>query len=83
MGRTSYVPFTGNWRSNLLREVRGHVLAVGAGSSLNLDHYPARIDWGDRVQRRLDRTGEAPIELPHPIGFGLLSQAQYQGQRAR
>ena len=39
MCRTGYVPFIGNWRSNLLREVRGHVLEVGAGSGPNLDHY--------------------------------------------
>lgn len=40
MCRTGYVPFIGNWRSKLLREVRGHVLEVGAGSGPNLDHYP-------------------------------------------
>jgi ubiquinone/menaquinone biosynthesis C-methylase UbiE len=40
MCRTGYVPFIGNWRSRLLREVRGHVLEVGAGSGPNLDHYP-------------------------------------------
>lgn len=39
MCRTGYVPFIGNWRSNLLRQVRGHVLEVGAGSGPNLDHY--------------------------------------------
>jgi ubiquinone/menaquinone biosynthesis C-methylase UbiE len=40
MCRTGYVPFIGNWRSNLLREVRGLVLEVGAGSGPNLAHYP-------------------------------------------
>jgi ubiquinone/menaquinone biosynthesis C-methylase UbiE len=40
MCRTGSVPFIGNWRSNLLREVRGHVLEVGAGSGPNLDRYP-------------------------------------------
>ncbi|MBI5564454.1 MAG: methyltransferase domain-containing protein [Chloroflexi bacterium] len=40
MCRTGYVPFIGNWRSNLLRQVRGQVLEVGAGSGPNLDHYP-------------------------------------------
>jgi ubiquinone/menaquinone biosynthesis C-methylase UbiE len=39
MCRTGYVPFIGNWRSNLLRQVRGRVLEVGAGSGPNLDHY--------------------------------------------
>ena len=37
---TGYVPFIGNWRSRLLRDVRGLVLEVGAGSGPNLDHYP-------------------------------------------
>lgn len=41
MCRTGYVPFIGNWRSNLLREVHGLVLEVGAGSGPNLAHYPA------------------------------------------
>jgi ubiquinone/menaquinone biosynthesis C-methylase UbiE len=41
MCRTGYVPFIGNWRSNLLRDVRGLVLEVGAGSGPNLTHYPA------------------------------------------
>lgn len=40
MCRTGYVPFISNWRSNLLRQVRGRVLEVGAGSGPNLDHYP-------------------------------------------
>jgi ubiquinone/menaquinone biosynthesis C-methylase UbiE len=40
MCRTGYVPLIGNWRSNLLREVHGHVLEVGAGSGPNLAHYP-------------------------------------------
>jgi ubiquinone/menaquinone biosynthesis C-methylase UbiE len=40
MCRTGSVPFIGNWRSNLLRQVRGRVLEVGAGSGPNLDHYP-------------------------------------------
>lgn len=40
MCRTGDIPFIGNWRSRLLREVRGHVLEVGAGSGPNLDHYP-------------------------------------------
>jgi ubiquinone/menaquinone biosynthesis C-methylase UbiE len=34
------VPFIGNWRSRLLRGVRGLVLEVGAGDGPNLDHYP-------------------------------------------
>jgi ubiquinone/menaquinone biosynthesis C-methylase UbiE len=37
---TGYVPFIGNWRSRLLRDVRGLVLEVGAGDGPNLDHYP-------------------------------------------
>jgi len=41
MCRTGYVPFIGNWRSNLLRGVSGRVLEVGAGSGPNLDHYPS------------------------------------------
>jgi ubiquinone/menaquinone biosynthesis C-methylase UbiE len=41
MCRAGYVPFIGNWRSNLLREVSGRVLEVGAGSGPNLDHYQA------------------------------------------
>ena len=40
MCRTGYVPFIGNWRSNLLCQVHGRVLEVGAGSGPNLDHYP-------------------------------------------
>jgi ubiquinone/menaquinone biosynthesis C-methylase UbiE len=40
MCRTGYVPFIGNWRSNLLRDVQGLVLEVGAGSGPNLAHYP-------------------------------------------
>jgi ubiquinone/menaquinone biosynthesis C-methylase UbiE len=40
MCRTGFVPFIGNWRSNLLRDVRGLVLEVGAGSGPNLTHYP-------------------------------------------
>jgi ubiquinone/menaquinone biosynthesis C-methylase UbiE len=40
MCRTGYVPFIGDWRSRLLRDVRGLVLEVGAGSGPNLDHYP-------------------------------------------
>ncbi len=34
------VPFFGDWRGRLLREVHGRVLEVGAGSGPNLDHYP-------------------------------------------
>jgi ubiquinone/menaquinone biosynthesis C-methylase UbiE len=40
MCRTGYVPFIGDWRSRLLRDVRGLMLEVGAGSGPNLDHYP-------------------------------------------
>jgi ubiquinone/menaquinone biosynthesis C-methylase UbiE len=40
MCRAGCLPFIGNWRSNLLRDVRGLVLEVGAGSGPNLDHYP-------------------------------------------
>jgi ubiquinone/menaquinone biosynthesis C-methylase UbiE len=40
MCRTGYIPFIGNWRSGLLREVHGQVLEVGAGRGPNLDHYP-------------------------------------------
>jgi ubiquinone/menaquinone biosynthesis C-methylase UbiE len=40
MCRTGYVPFIGNWRDRLLRDVRGFVLEVGAGRGRNLDHYP-------------------------------------------
>jgi len=40
MCRTDYIPFIGNWRSNLLRDVRGLVLEVGAGRGPNLSHYP-------------------------------------------
>jgi len=36
-----YVPFIGNWRSHLLRQVHGLVLEVGAGRGPNLAHYPA------------------------------------------
>ncbi len=41
MGRTSYVPFIGDWRRRLLSDLRGEVLEVGAGSGPNLDHYPS------------------------------------------
>jgi ubiquinone/menaquinone biosynthesis C-methylase UbiE len=37
---TEYIPFIGNWRSRMLREVHGLVLEVGAGDGPNLDHYP-------------------------------------------
>jgi SAM-dependent methyltransferase len=40
MCRTGYVPFIGNWRGHLLRDVHGLVLEVGAGSGPNLEHYP-------------------------------------------
>jgi ubiquinone/menaquinone biosynthesis C-methylase UbiE len=40
MCRTGYVPFIGDWRRQLLRDVRGLVLEVGAGRGPNLDHYP-------------------------------------------
>ncbi len=40
MCRTDHVTFVGDWRSNLLQNVRGFVLEVGAGSGPNLDHYP-------------------------------------------
>ena len=40
MCRTGYVPFIGDWRSRLLREIHGLVLEVGAGDGPNLDHYP-------------------------------------------
>jgi ubiquinone/menaquinone biosynthesis C-methylase UbiE len=40
MCRTGYVPFIGDWRSRLLRDVHGLVLEVGAGDGPNLDHYP-------------------------------------------
>jgi SAM-dependent methyltransferase len=40
MCRTGYVPFIGNWRSRLLRDIHGLVLEVGAGDGPNLDHYP-------------------------------------------
>jgi SAM-dependent methyltransferase len=40
MCRSSEVPFIGDWRSRLLRDVRGLVLEVGAGDGPNLDHYP-------------------------------------------
>jgi ubiquinone/menaquinone biosynthesis C-methylase UbiE len=40
MCRKGSVPFIGNWRSALLREVHGLVLEVGAGRGPNLSHYP-------------------------------------------
>ncbi len=43
MCRTGYVPFIGNWRSRLLRDVGGFVLEVGAGSGPNLGHYPSGV----------------------------------------
>lgn len=39
MCSTGYVPFIGNWRSNLLRNIHGLVLEIGAGSGPNLKHY--------------------------------------------
>lgn len=32
-----------NWRSELMREFEGNVLELGAGTGLNLDHYPAGV----------------------------------------
>lgn len=40
MCRTGYVPFLKDWRRQLLRDVHGFVLEVGAGRGPNLDHYP-------------------------------------------
>ncbi len=43
MYRTGYVPFIRDWRRQLLRDVRGFVLEVGAGRGPNLDHYPPEV----------------------------------------
>lgn len=32
------------WRSQLLADVRGRVLEIGAGTGLNLEHYPSNIE---------------------------------------
>jgi len=40
MCHSGYVPFIGDWRSRLLRGVRGLVLEVGAGRGRNLEYYP-------------------------------------------
>ena len=60
MCRAGYVPFVSNWRSRLLRAVRGRVLEVGAGSGPNLDHYPIEADV---VATEFD---EASIALARP-----------------
>jgi ubiquinone/menaquinone biosynthesis C-methylase UbiE len=54
-------------RARLLREARGRVVEIGAGTGLNLPHYPDEIDelvltepsesMGDRLRARLRETG--------------------------
>ena len=41
MCRSGDIPFIGDWRGRLLREVHGLVLEIGAGEGPNLDHYPS------------------------------------------
>jgi SAM-dependent methyltransferase len=60
MCRTGCVPFIGNWRGRLLREVRGLVLEIGAGDGPNLDHYPP----GARVIAT--EFNEESLALAHP-----------------
>jgi ubiquinone/menaquinone biosynthesis C-methylase UbiE len=66
---TGYVPFVGNWRSRLLRDVYGLVLEVGAGSGPNLDRYPpqARV-----IATEFD---EASIALARPRLTGSIRLA--------
>ncbi len=78
MRRTGRVPFIGDWRGNLLREVRGHILEVGAGDGPNLKHYPreARVVATEfdyeaiaQAQHGAAQRGEVDGECPPPIGF--------------
>jgi len=65
LGATIYDRFTRrseqaclqNWRANLLAEVRGDVLEVGAGTGANMAHYPPAVERlvlvePDRYMRR-------------------------------
>ncbi|CAG0936142.1 demethylmenaquinone methyltransferase / 2-methoxy-6-polyprenyl-1,4-benzoquinol methylase [Thermoflexales bacterium] len=75
MCRTGYVPFIRDWRRQLLRDVRGFVLEVGAGRGPNLTHYPlgARVlatDFdaaaiGQARSRSNAHTGLASADIEH------------------
>src|SRR3954447_16196262 len=63
-------------RRELLASARGRVLELGAGTGLNLAHYPAEIDelvltdpepaMRARLERRVARRGRTVTVLPAP-----------------
>jgi ubiquinone/menaquinone biosynthesis C-methylase UbiE len=63
----------GERRRRLLHGARGRVLEIGAGTGLNLEHYPDRLDglvlsepddrMARRLERRLRRSGAAAAVL--------------------
>jgi ubiquinone/menaquinone biosynthesis C-methylase UbiE len=63
-------------RAALLAAARGRVLEIGAGTGLNLAHYPADVDelvlsepeprMRARLERRVARSGRAATVMPAP-----------------
>lgn len=57
----------GRWRAELLSDVRGRVLEIGAGTGANLPHYPSGLDLTllepvEPMRRRLlERAGDHPV----------------------
>jgi ubiquinone/menaquinone biosynthesis C-methylase UbiE len=72
--------FLRQWRAELVGDLRGRVLEIGAGTGLNLPHYRSDVDLvltepSDTMRARLIlRAGARPVEphsadaLPYPDG---------------
>lgn len=76
-----------DWRHELLGDLSGDVLEAGAGTGLNLAHYPPTLDRlvltepDPHMRRRLQRAlAAAPPLFPAEVGDGSLDALPYGGQ---
>lgn len=69
--------FINRKRSQLLREAKGSVLEVGAGTGRNIYYYPKNIEeltMADQSKAMLKKARETALHLKHPPSFSLKLQ---------